>query len=142
MIKIHMYSTATWLKALTGRFILILGFLLHLNDGWFLIQSGHTVIMPMCMANFHWDKDVTMIELTRRGIMFQSEINFFCCFSCVFYAGNCQNVIRQRLPNLSQRLKLIPKLIIVFDFKIYFSAKCSLLNSKYCFTTRIFPEQK
>lgn len=41
MIKIHMYSTATWLKALTGRFILILGFFITFKH-WLISDTKWT----------------------------------------------------------------------------------------------------
>lgn len=99
MIKIHMHSTTTWLKAVTVRFILILGVFITfkhclISDTMWTYSND-----AMCIAQFSLRQDVMTIELTRRGVMLPSAINFLFFYEFFFmsvtYIGNCQNVIKQ-----------------------------------------------
>ena len=87
MIKIHMHSTTTWLIAVTVRFILILGVFITfkhclISDTMWTYSND-----AMCIAQFSLRQDVMTIELTRRGVMLPSAINFL--FFSDFFFHEC-----------------------------------------------------
>lgn len=140
MIKIHMYSTATWLKALTVRFILILGGFITFKH-WLISDTKWTYSN---YANVHSpifiETGCNNDRINKEGeSCFNQKLIFSeFVFMCVTYTSNCQNVIRQILPNLSQRLKLSTWLIILFDFKIYFSVNVLYLTQNIVLQLEFF----